>query len=542
MDGKEKIVIVGYGWVGQANAVALAKMGYPVWFFDTAETPTLHYSEEDGDYKGISRAHSIKEVDSPNTWFIVCVGDRVSEEREQDISLIKKATDSLKGIQGHVILRSTVLPQKLKELTFDMYMPEFLHEMNAVDECFNPFYFVLGTRDEIPMPAFVKDWERRSHKVFKGTPEEASYVKYLSNIWNSVRIAFVNEMGDSMGTPETKDDVKKIERVLDFVLERKSYLRYGQGFDGHCLPKDTRAYIGAHQNDGKNVDLLVGAYASNEAHKKIQERYQSLPKVFSFWEYDQSQFTILGFAWHKLNQIPFIKSARKDSRFIVDAIARVLPDRSTEKVIEIWEEKARENPHYYSYGRTKSGKEVTDAELRETGKRDYERYIQDDEELGSILARESKKRALDFGSGVGRVTEFLADDFDEVHGIDISPTMLEHARTRVSEDRVVFDTFDGYTLPYGSKYFDFVFSYLTLQHVPTVLDVERYLREIHNVLKDGGIAKVQVRGGRGVKKWEWSYGVSFTPEEAITLAEKVGFTVRKHHVEGVKNVWLVLQK
>ena len=37
---KEKIVIVGYGWVGQANALSLAQMGYQVFYYDV--TPPVY--------------------------------------------------------------------------------------------------------------------------------------------------------------------------------------------------------------------------------------------------------------------------------------------------------------------------------------------------------------------------------------------------------------------------------------------------------------------------------------------------------------------
>ncbi len=537
---KEKIVIVGYGWVGQANALALVKMGYPVWFYDKAENPTIHYTDESETYLEIKRANSIAEVDTSGTWFIVCVGDRVSEEGEQDITLIKSATDALKGIQGSVILRSTVLPQKLHELAFDLYMPEFLHEKNAVDECLNPFYFVLGTKGNNSLPVFAKEWEQRAYKVFRGTPEEASHIKYLSNIWNSIRIAFVNEMGDSIGNPKTKDDVKKIEQILDFVFERKSYLRYGQAFDGHCLPKDTRAYIGASQKDGKNVDLLVGAYTSNEHHKKIQESLKTLPKVFSFWEHDKIERTLLGLLWYKINEVPFIQNTRKDSRFVIDAISRIIPDRSIERVGEIWEEKAQENALYYSNIGTKSAAQVTEDELRRTGVVDYERLVLRDPTIEDLIKSSTPRKVLDFGSGVGRMTEYFTDDFDVVHGVDISKTMIEGAKKRVP--KATFSVFDGQVLPYEPEDFDLIFSYQVLQYAPSVSDVERYLKEFYRILKQGGVAKLQLRGGRGFKKWEWLYGVAFMPETAVALAEKDGFTVLDHQVEGIKNVWLTLRK
>src|SRR5437660_12935525 len=38
------------------------------------------------------------------------------------------------------------------------------------------------------------------------------------------------------------------------------------------------------------------------------------------------------------------------------------------------------------------------------------------------------QRALDFGCGVGRLTQALAKHFDEVIGLDIAPSMLQLAR------------------------------------------------------------------------------------------------------------------
>ncbi len=36
-------------------------------------------------------------------------------------------------------------------------------------------------------------------------------------------------------------------------------------------------------------------------------------------------------------------------------------------------------------------------------------------------------KALDFGCGVGRLTQALADYFNEVAGVDVSPTMVNKA-------------------------------------------------------------------------------------------------------------------
>lgn len=281
--GLESIVIVGFGWVGQANALSLVQMGYPVAYFDPA-TPKHHYSEYEALYEKVRRIKDVRDLDSESTWYIVCVGDRVSEDGVQDISLIRSALASLQGVKGGVVLRSTILPESLKDLQFDYYLPEFLHEVKAVEECLNPHFFVVGKRKGVRQsPSFFPLWRKRSVKHFTGTPEEASYIKYLSNLWNSVRIAFVNEFGDAIKEPKTKEDLQSIERVMDFLFESGQYLRYGRAFGGHCLPKDTRAFAHSLRGQGLNSLLLDGAYASNARHETLQQKYPQLPEWFSEW-------------------------------------------------------------------------------------------------------------------------------------------------------------------------------------------------------------------------------------------------------------------
>jgi len=277
------IVVVGFGWVGQANALSLAKVGHQVAFYDPKE-PVRHY-EKDYEYLygKVKRLTAVTELDALDVCYLVSVGDKVAEDGTQDISLIRGALDSLKEVKGTIVLRSTVLPHFLAGLTFDYYVPEFLHEKYAVQECGAPHFLVIGKRSDKPEPHFLAGWERVAYKTFRGTPEEASYIKYLSNLWNSVRIAFANEYGDSIREPRTGDDVAAIERVIDFVFDGKFYLRYGRSFGGHCLPKDTRAYIWGQKQRGREMPLLSGVYAANSAHRDL-EAAGVLPEWFSAWQ------------------------------------------------------------------------------------------------------------------------------------------------------------------------------------------------------------------------------------------------------------------
>jgi UDP-glucose 6-dehydrogenase len=281
--GTERYVVVGYGWVGQANALALRMLGKEVASFDLA-TPEHHYAEHAVVYDAIPALSDAREWDSATTWYLVCVGDRVAESGEQDLSSIKSALESLRGVAGKVVLRSTVIPDSLEELPFDCYVPEFLHEKYAVAESLAPHLFVIGKRDyHLEEPSLFALWRSRATRVFKGTPREAAMVKYLSNLWNALQIAFVNEFGDAIATPASKEEVARIEQVIDFIFEGKAYRRYGRAFGGHCLPKDTRAFLKWSRERNVSVPLIAGMYESNEQHRKRQDAYPLLKEWFSAW-------------------------------------------------------------------------------------------------------------------------------------------------------------------------------------------------------------------------------------------------------------------
>ncbi len=210
-----------------------------------------------------------------------------------------------------------------------------------------------------------------------------------------------------------------------------------------------------------------------------------------------------------------------------------------------WQFLAKKDPNYYIFSDASVSKDET--KYRESGQRDVQKCILDDAELVKILEERKSKTCLEMGSGNGRMTEFLAKEFGRVIAVDISEEMLNLAKKRlVKYGNINYVQSDGSKLDVPDKTVDFVFSYIVLQHFPTKALVKKTLQEFHRVLKEKGIAKIQVRGctafGGIFRFFKWYYGVSFSGEEISKILKEADFKIIRSEGEGTKLFWLLLLK
>ncbi len=94
--------------------------------------------------------------------------------------------------------------------------------------------------------------------------------------------------------------------------------------------------------------------------------------------------------------------------------------------------------------------------------------------------------ALDFGCGVGRLTQPMARRFTSCIGVDISREMIQRAVLLNRHANCRYVASSEISLPFVDESFSFIYSNIVLQHVPRGLAAE-YLREFVRVLAPGGV-------------------------------------------------------
>ncbi len=205
-----------------------------------------------------------------------------------------------------------------------------------------------------------------------------------------------------------------------------------------------------------------------------------------------------------------------------------------------WDARARENARFYV---NTAREDWTDGEFFRSGEQTVMEEVLTD--MTNICQGIWPKRmkVVEIGCGAGRVTRALSDVFGEVHAVDVSGEMISQARQALGGRPNVLlyqnNGTDLSVLPAGAQ-FDFAFSSIVFQHIPSREVIENYVREVHRVLRPGALFKFQVQGDTTVTSSPddtW-VGVPFTDEQAVAMAESCGFEPRYRHGAGNQYFWL----
>ncbi len=247
-NGLLKVGIIGLGFVGTALH-NLFKEG------DGKDYKLCLYSLEKNNYP--EEKERAKNTDIA----FVCVGTPMKKDKTCDLTAIE---DVLSWIEADVIvIKSTVPPGTTEELSKKynkkiVHNPEFLTERNASQDMKNATRTVLGGPKDYCIPVcrlYQKVYDHSMHYVFT-TSRTSELVKYVTNAFFTVKVAFVNQIFDICNKMDVDyDELREVWLLEPRVNRSHTLITEERGYGGHCFPKDLNALI--HTSESKDIDVTL---------------------------------------------------------------------------------------------------------------------------------------------------------------------------------------------------------------------------------------------------------------------------------------------
>jgi len=145
--------------------------------------------------------------------------------------------------------------------------PEFLREGCAVADFLNPAFTLVGESDSRAGDVIADLFKFLDAPVLRMSMGEAMMVKYASNAFHALKVAFANEIGLICA----RDGLDGSAVMQAFCRDAKlnisaSYLMPGFAFGGSCLPKDLRALNYRARQLDIETPLLGAVLPSNRTY------------------------------------------------------------------------------------------------------------------------------------------------------------------------------------------------------------------------------------------------------------------------------------
>jgi GDP-mannose 6-dehydrogenase len=298
-----RISVFGIGYVGAVSCACLAELGHDVVGIDLnpekvgmlrrGVSPIVEAEIGDLIAKAVAEGRLTASEDTAaaiasTEISFIAVGTPSAVDGSPSMTAVDAVTAAIgralaaKPGPHVVVMRSTVPPGTAEERVipalenasgrragdgFRYYSnPEFLREGSAVHDFRAPPFTLLGAAAGDDAPRLRELYGPLPAAVHVIPYRVAESVKYLSNVYHAVKLAFANEAGAELGAHGV--DARAAFRLFceDRALNiSPAYLRPGFAFGGSCLPKDVRSFLSLADRKSVSAPFLGRILPSNAA-------------------------------------------------------------------------------------------------------------------------------------------------------------------------------------------------------------------------------------------------------------------------------------
>lgn len=273
---KQKISVVGLGFVGLTLAAVNAKKGFSTVGIDIDKEkieklkkgiPSFYEPElEKFLKKSLKRktlqvTNNIKKILETDITFVT-VGTPSKNNGDIDLSYINKALNTIysvlkdKKIPHTLVIKSTILPTTTNKIIYPKFKklknvnllvnPEFLREGNAINDLINPHIIVIGEKQKKSsneLKKYYKKFYNKKIDMIITDYNTTELIKYSNNVFLATKLSFINSIS-SLCEKIQNADIKIISKAIgkDSRIGNE-FLNAGPGFGGSCLPKDLYALV-----------------------------------------------------------------------------------------------------------------------------------------------------------------------------------------------------------------------------------------------------------------------------------------------------------